>query len=111
MIDLIRNNLDKIHELCGRFHVTRLEVFGSAVDGRFNSETSDVDFIVEFEPMDWEEHADAYLGLLAALDELLPVPTDLNTEPPADRRNPYFWAEVAKSRQVIYESEHQKVPV
>lgn len=111
MIKLIQDNLDKIHELCERFHVKRLEVFGSASDGRFEPGRSDIDFIVEFEPLDWEEHADAFLGLLAALEDLLPVQIDLNTEPPVERRNPYFWSEVAKSRRVIYERRHQEVPV
>jgi uncharacterized protein len=35
--------------LCRRFHVRRLDVFGSAARGDFDPEHSDVDFIVEFD--------------------------------------------------------------
>jgi predicted nucleotidyltransferase len=33
----------QIAELCRQYGVSRLEVFGSAVDGRFNPDLSDVD--------------------------------------------------------------------
>ena len=41
---------DEIAGICQRYRVSRLEVFGSAARGAdFNPETSDVDFLVEFE--------------------------------------------------------------
>ncbi|KAA0225353.1 hypothetical protein FCG40_01390 [Fimbriimonadia bacterium ATM] len=47
MIELPR---EKIAELCRKYAVKRLWVFGSAVSGKFALETSDVDFVVEFLP-------------------------------------------------------------
>ena len=39
----------ELQELCRRFHVLRLEVFGSATDAR-RFAGSDLDFLVEFQP-------------------------------------------------------------
>ncbi|MEK6676016.1 MAG: nucleotidyltransferase domain-containing protein [Planctomycetota bacterium] len=50
MISLIEDNREGIEQLCRQFHVARLEVFGSAANGEFDPEKSDVDFLVEFEP-------------------------------------------------------------
>jgi predicted nucleotidyltransferase len=40
---------EEIQDLCRRYQVRRLELFGSAVSDRFDPETSDRDFLVEFE--------------------------------------------------------------
>ena len=111
MIDLIRDNLDKIRELCERYHVQRLEVFGSAADGRFRADESDVDFIVEFDPTVSEELADAFFGLVEALEQLFGRSIDLIMLDDRTRVNPYFRREIDKSRQVIYERSREGVPV
>ncbi|WP_137179947.1 nucleotidyltransferase family protein [Roseomonas sp. AR75] len=47
----ILRHKDAIAELCRRFGVTRLEVFGSAARGEdFDPARSDVDLLVEFTP-------------------------------------------------------------
>lgn len=107
MIDLIRDNLDKIGELCEQYHVKRLEVFGSAATGRYREGESDVDFIVEFLPVSLEEHCDAFFDLMFALENLFGTKIDLVTPLPPERANPYFMREIAKSRQVVYEREAQ----
>lgn len=78
----------------------RLDVFGSATTDRFNSGTSDLDFLVEFEPMAPEIYADAYFGLLEGLTALFENPVDLVSAKAI--RNPYFAASVDASRQVLY---------
>lgn len=111
MIDLIRHNLDGIRELCERYHVKRLEIFGSASDGRYREGESDLDFIVEFPPMDWEVRGQSFLDLLLALEDLLQHQIDLITLRPQGQANPYFLKEIQKSRQVIYELAGEEVPV
>jgi predicted nucleotidyltransferase len=39
----------ELTSLCRRYHVRRLELFGSAAAGAFDSATSDLDFLVELE--------------------------------------------------------------
>ena len=51
MQDFIAAKREEIAEFCRKHHVRRLAVFGSAARDDFNSATSDVDIIVEFEDM------------------------------------------------------------
>ena len=51
MNDLLRKRKSEIVGLCGRHHVRRLSVFGSAVGESFDPRRSDVDLLVEFEAM------------------------------------------------------------
>ena len=48
MIELIEQHRPDLADLCRRFGVHRLEVFGSAADGQFDPTRSDIDFLVEF---------------------------------------------------------------
>lgn len=48
MIAAITSHRDELAELCRRFHVRRLDVFGSAARGDFDPARSDLDFLVEF---------------------------------------------------------------
>lgn len=48
--DVDAEHLNEIRALCREFGVLRLEVFGSAVTSRFDSATSDIDFLVEYPP-------------------------------------------------------------
>ena len=45
---LIEDNRDELNQLCQRFKVHRLELFGSATAGSFDPATSELDFLVEF---------------------------------------------------------------
>lgn len=96
-----RLNLDEaaIATLCHEFHVRRLSIFGSAVTGAFDPETSDIDFLVEF-----DDHAadlfGAYFGLKEELESLLGRPVDLVT--PKSLENPYFAESVEKTRRDLY---------
>ena len=50
MIAEILSHREELDELCRRFHVRRLDLFGSAAGDDFDAERSDLDFLVEFEP-------------------------------------------------------------
>ena len=45
MVSIIDKNRDELIELCRAHHVKRLDVFGSAATGDFDS-ISDIDFLV-----------------------------------------------------------------
>jgi uncharacterized protein len=58
-------------ELCRRFHVKRLEVFGSATrDEDFDAQRSDTDLLIEFEP-DADPGFSGFLDLKEALEQAL----------------------------------------
>lgn len=102
MIELITQRRNELAELCRRFHVARLEVFGSAAAGDFDSENSDLDFLVEFGDLPDGERFDTYFDLLDALEELFDRRIDLVE---ADAlSNPYFIRRVNESRRPVYAS-------
>ena len=101
MIDLIVQHQSRIEALCRRFHVCRLEVFGSAAEeGRFDGQRSDVDFLVEFSPDAEPRLAELYLDLIAALRDTLGRDVDLVMARAI--RNPYFRQVIDRSRRTLY---------
>ncbi len=96
----ITKRRQEITELCRRYRVSRLELFGSAVGKKFDPNQSDVDFLVEFEPLADGEHANAYFGLLESLQSLFACPVDLVMTRAI--RNRYFLQAIERSRKLIY---------
>ena len=95
---------DAIVKLCREFGVERLEVFGSAADGRFDPQRSDVDFIVRLSPVAGVGGGSLgrrFVGLADALEAVLARRVDLMTDKPI--RNPYLRQAVDASRRLIYE--------
>ena len=102
MIAIIEDCLPAIRSLCELRNVRQLEVFGSAADGTFDPERSDLDFLVEFEPLSPGGHYESYFGLLESLEDLFERKIDLVES--GAMRNPYFIAEVNASRKVVFEA-------
>lgn len=100
MNPLIALHRMELEQLCRRYHVLRLELFGSATGGDFDPKTSDLDFLVEFERCLPDEHYERYFGLLESLQALFGRPVDL-VEARA-LRNPYFIRRVNESRIPLY---------
>ena len=102
MIDAIKQKQDALAEICRRFGVRRLDVFGSAAKGDFDPDRSDLDFLVTIQAGSSGEYADNYLDLANALEALFGRRVDLVTE--RSIRNPYFRQSVEQSRQLVYEA-------
>ncbi len=101
MIGFIEENYESLKRLCKKYRVKRFEVFGSVLTGEgFDPENSDLNFLVEFLPLQPGEHADAYFGLLEALQDLFTRSIDL-VETKAIR-NPYFLELINQNRKEIY---------
>lgn len=102
MISILEDKRVEIAALCRRYRVRRLDGFGSAATESYDPQKSDADFLVEFEPLPAGQRAEASLGLLEALQDLLGRPIDLVVAPAI--RNPYFRHAVERSREVLYAS-------
>ena len=100
MLAIISARQAEITELCRRFHVRRLDVFGSATTGRFDAAVSDLDFAVELELLPPVAYADAYFGLRDGLVALFERPVDLVTT--SSIVNPYFRASLQATREPLY---------
>ena len=100
MHEIVRVQLDVLRGLCEKHRAKRLELFGSAAQGTFTVESSDLDFLVEFQQLSPVEHAASYFGLLADLEDLFERSIDL-IEPRAIR-NPYVLQEIERTRELLY---------
>lgn len=100
MIPLIESNRDTLRELCRRYHVERLELFGSAAEHDVDTDAGDLDFLVSFCDSEDMGPADQYFGLLGDLVALFKRPVDLVCA--RAMRNPYFIDEVNQSRSLLY---------
>jgi len=100
MNPLIDKKRNEIIDLCRRYRVRVLGLFGSAANDRFDPVTSDIDFLVDYEALSPKEHAACYFGLLFSLQDLLGRETDL-VELSAVR-NPYFLQAIAPDRVLLY---------
>jgi len=100
MVQVLEDKQRAVGELCARFGVARLDLFGSALRDDFRVDESDLDFLVEFEPMEPRALADAYFGLLDELRALLGVQVDLVM---ADAvKNHYIAREIERTKQLFY---------
>ena len=74
----ITQRLPQVKELCRRFGVMRLEIFGSAARGvDYDTARSDADFLVEFKPESGLSALQQFFGFADALEQLLGRPVDL----------------------------------
>jgi predicted nucleotidyltransferase len=110
VIDFIDKKRNELGEICRRYGVARLYLFGSAATGQFVRASSDLDFVVELadrEPTG--AYADRYLGLAEELEQLFGAKVDLITEESV--RNPFFRREVEATRQLIYGQAREEAAV
>jgi predicted nucleotidyltransferase len=101
MIALIDDNRAAIADLCQKFGVQHLAVFGSAATGVFDPATSDLDFAVEFEDYG-PGIARRFMGFIAALEEL--VQTDVDVVTPSSITNLDFLRELNRTAVALYDS-------
>ncbi|HVB34556.1 MAG TPA: nucleotidyltransferase domain-containing protein [Patescibacteria group bacterium] len=100
MKPLITQHKAELEALCRRYRVRRLELFGSAATGQDRPGRSDLDFLVEFEPLPAGAYADAYFGLLEALEALFGLAVDLVVA--SAITNPYFRQSVERTKSLLY---------
>ncbi len=79
--------------------VKELYAFGSVLTEKFNS-NSDIDLVVDFEPIDVLLYADNYYDFKFSLQEILKRPVDLLEEKAI--KNPYFKQNINQQRRLIY---------
>jgi predicted nucleotidyltransferase len=100
MHPVIEFNVEPLRRLCARYPVRRLAVFGSAVTEDFDEQTSDLDFLVDFQALPEGARADAFFDLKAALEELFQRPVDLVMRSAV--RNPCFETGTHRMEKQLY---------
>jgi predicted nucleotidyltransferase len=97
----IENKIEKLILLCIKYKVNKLFVFGSVVKGSFNSQSSDIDLIVELEDLPPSEKGEMLMKLWSELENLFARRVDLLTN--LNIKNPYLRSEIENSKFLIYD--------
>lgn len=100
MVRVLEDKRQAIAEICARFGVLRLDVFGSALRDDFRPGESDLDLLVEFAPMDPYDRAEAYFNMLDELRALLGVEVDLVMAGAV--KNRYIARDIERTKQTLY---------
>ncbi len=96
---ILDKNINDINKLCSIYKVRQLFAFGSVLTEKFNND-SDIDLIVDFEPIDVSLYADNYYDFKFSLQDVLDRSVDLLEEKAI--KNPYFKQIINQQRQLIY---------
>ena len=96
---ILDTHITDIKRLCSAHKVKQLYAFGSVLTNKFNHE-SDVDLVVDFDPIDINQYADNYFAFKFSLQKILKHPVDLLEEKAI--KNPYFRQNLNLQRQLIY---------
>jgi hypothetical protein len=96
---IISDNLNDLNEICKKHNVKVLFAFGSVCTKKFN-DSSDIDFLVSFQPLTPEDYADAYFSLADSLEKLFNRKVDLVTI--KSLSNLYLIKTVEKTKTALY---------
>lgn len=94
--------LEAVAEACRQHQVRRLHIFGSALRDDFDPSRSDLDLLVEFQPLDPASLYRAYFDLERQLLSIIGRPVDLVMADAVS--NPYVRRDIDASKQLIYEA-------
>ena len=100
MIPLVEQNRAALAELCRKYRVKTLEVFGSVADGTFDPERSDLDFLVEFLPQASAVIFHGYFDFKEELERLYGRKVDLVM--PGAVRHDRFRDAINRQRRLVY---------
>ena len=96
---IIKDNTDKIQSLCANHNVKSLYAFGSVCTNHFN-DSSDIDLLISFKPMDYGAYADNYFLIVDKFEQLFHRSVDLVTD--KSLSNPFFIDSLNKTKTLIY---------
>ena len=106
MVEIVKNNIPLIIELCKKHNLKSLYLFGSATDAKDFNDKSDIDFLYEYDLKnypDWDKGdfdiVTNFFILKEKLEQMLGRNVDLI---PNKLRNPYLIKSVEKSTKLIY---------
>ena len=96
---IVTDNIYQIRRICEQQHIRSLFVFGSVCGNGFN-DSSDIDLLVSFEPLDYADYADNYFQTAERFEKVFQRPVDLVTE--KSLKNPYFIKAVNQTKILLY---------
>jgi len=99
MNTIITKNIDKIKEYCKTYKVKELYAVGSVVSDNFTDE-SDIDLLIEFEPISIDQYTDNYFILHKLFKKIFNREIDLITN--KSLSNPFFIKSIENTKELLY---------
>ena len=96
----IAQHREPIAEVCRRYGIRRLDVFGSSTTDAFDERTSDVDVAVDFDDVTSADYFDRFFAVKEELERIVGRRVDLLTW--SSIRNPYFRQRVEATSENLY---------
>jgi predicted nucleotidyltransferase len=100
MIHEIKERMADVANLCRRYDVEELHLFGSATSAANIAEVGDLDFLVRFKDAPPARYASNYFGLAEGLAAMFDRRVDLVEHDAI--RNPYFRTAVEEQKEPLY---------
>lgn len=100
-MNLVDKNIANVRQLCEKYKVKSLYLFGSILTPKFN-DSSDIDFLVKFKDSEIKllDFGDNFFGFQFALEDLFNRRVDLVCDDVIS--NNYFRKEVDRTKRIIY---------
>jgi uncharacterized protein len=109
MTELVQRHRAALSDICGRYGVKRLYLFGSGASDRLEP-ASDLDFLVEMaDRQPTAAYAHRYLDFADELERLFARRVDLVTEQAV--RNPFLRREIQATRELVYGDPREETAV
>ena len=105
---VIDQHIDELKELCAKFHVAELYVFGSIAKGDF-TDKRDIDFLVRFSGVNPFDYFDNYMDFKTDLEMLYSRGVDLVEIQTI--KNPILKKSIDRDKIILYGREDTKVAV
>ncbi|MBU0488715.1 MAG: nucleotidyltransferase domain-containing protein [Bacteroidetes bacterium] len=99
MNKIINDRIEELKNLCIRYEIKSMYVFGSVCTERFN-DLSDIDILIAFKDIPIDRYTDNYFELHHELEQLFQRRVDLLTE--RSLSNPYFIESVEETKMLLY---------
>jgi len=99
IMEIIQQNIIQLQNLCNRYHVLHLYLFGSVTSNKFNT-NSDIDILVDFDKVKRFDYADNFFDFKYSLQDLFHRKVDL-LETKAIT-NPYLKSNIDRTKQLIW---------
>lgn len=99
MNKILTNRINELKRLCELYNVRTMYAFGSVCTDKFNKD-SDIDFLISFDNLSFDQYTDNYFDLHYKLQDLFERQIDLLTE--NSLSNPYFIKGIEQTKQLIY---------
>ena len=107
-MDIVERNIGRVRELCDKYNVSELYVFGSVATGKTKKD-SDIDFLVIFDQVDLNDYADNYFDFKFELENLFKRKIDLLEEKAIT--NPFLKQSIDVSKKLIYGQRNKNLVV